>query len=329
LFLASWGRNVPVIVKGLTNIQGSWHPDVFIQECGSEQVTPIDCATDCDVEAPCTIAEYFHAFKEGQFESPRKLKDWPPADHFQTKLPQFHESFGLAVPQGACDVALLSGVQNLAIWYPLNGNPPDLGPKMYIATGDPHNSYGTTKLHLDVTDAVNILTYAPNPSEPAALWHLFPPESLSRLRQYLLDDGHWSAAQGDPIHCQKTYISEDMCKALQSRYGVQAVRIEQHLSDAVFIPAGWAHQVLNVQNAIKIACDFVSIQNLGVTVSLMAEQRAHRIQSGGHGQDVLQLSTLMWHTWRALTTFPQSLLSSTTKIRDSDDRVGNGPQLKD
>ncbi|KAH9915967.1 uncharacterized protein BXZ73DRAFT_54039, partial [Epithele typhae] len=293
LFLAAWGRNIPVVVKGLANIQGSWHPDVFITECGSDQVTPVDCITNSEVEHPCTIAEYFHAFKEGWFESPRKLKDWPPAEYFRSKLPQFHESFVGALPRGAQDVALPSGVQNLATFYPLNGNTPDLGPKLYIATGDPSNSHGTTKLHLDVTDAVNILTYAPEPSKPAAVWHLFPPESLASLRQYLLIISQWSEADGDPIHSQQIYVTEDMCTVLKLQYNVHVVRIEQYLSDAVFIPAGWAHQVLNVQNAIKIACDFVSVQNLSVTASLMSKQREHRIKTNGHGEDILQLDTLM------------------------------------
>ncbi|KAH9911478.1 uncharacterized protein BXZ73DRAFT_56941, partial [Epithele typhae] len=324
LFHATWGRNMPVVVKNLVNIQGSWHPDIFIEECGSDQVTPIDCITDSEIEHPCTIADYFHAFKEGQFESPRKLKDWPPAEYFRTKLPQFHESFVGAVPRGAWDVALPSGVQNLAAFYPLNGNTPDLGPKLYIATGDPGNSHGTTKLHLDVTDAVNILTYVtPDPARPAAIWHLFPPESLPHLRQYLPTTCQWLEEDGDPIHSQQIYVTEDMCKVLESQYNVHVVRIEQRLSDAVFIPAGWAHQVLNVQNAIKIACDFVSVQNLSVTASLRSKQREHRIKSGGHGEDVLQLNTLMWHVWQSLAAYPPPLLS-TTEVREDGNQVSKG-----
>ena len=57
-----------------------------------------------------------------------------------------------------------SGVLNLAHRLPLEINRPDLGPKMYNAYGseDSVGGKGTTNLHLDMTDAVNMMAYAPN-----------------------------------------------------------------------------------------------------------------------------------------------------------------------
>ncbi len=52
---------------------------------------------------------------------------------------------------------------------------------------------------------------------------------------------------------------------------------------------------------IKVACDFVSIQNLEATLSLLKEQRAHRIHSNGP-EDVLQLHILLWYAWLSVTT---------------------------
>jgi len=48
------------------------------------------------------------------------------------------------------------GFMNLATRFPRDLVTPDLGPKMYIAhaSDDGLNGQGTTRLHLDITDAV-------------------------------------------------------------------------------------------------------------------------------------------------------------------------------
>ncbi len=114
---------------------------------------------------------------------------------------------------------------------------------MYIATGPKGygDRYGTTKLHLDVTDAINLLSWCADPTRPAAVWHIFPANSAGLLRQYLRDvQPH--ARSHDPIHSQAIYISDDMLSQLASR-GVRPWTIFQRYGDAVFIPAGCAHQV--------------------------------------------------------------------------------------
>ena len=55
-------------------------------------------------------------------------------------------------------------------------------------------------------------------------------------------------------------------------------------------------QVLNVQNTIKVACDFVSVQNLERVKQMIPSQRLHRIRHDGP-EDVLQLGTLLWYAW--------------------------------
>ena len=53
------------------------------------------------------------------------------------------------------DLNLVNRLSNHYIW-------PDLGPKMYNAYGsnDGEGGAGTTNLHLDMADAVNIMLYA-------------------------------------------------------------------------------------------------------------------------------------------------------------------------
>ena len=49
--------------------------------------------------------------------------------------------------------------------------------------------------------------------------------------------------ESDPIHDQLTYLNADLRERLYYEYGVRGWTIVQCESDAVFIPAGGAHQV--------------------------------------------------------------------------------------
>jgi len=52
-------------------------------------------------------------------------------------------------------------------------------------------------------------------------------------------------------------------------------------------------------DAIKIACDHVSVQHLDQIEQLVAEFREQRLASG-HGEDVLQFYTMLWYAWLSL-----------------------------
>lgn len=59
-----------------------------------------------------------------------------------------------------------SGRLNLASRLPECFVRPDLGPKMYTAYGSAvHPSAGTTNLHLDISDAVNVMVYVGVPGD--------------------------------------------------------------------------------------------------------------------------------------------------------------------
>ena len=120
---------------------------------------------------------------------------------------------------------------------------------MYIAYGNltQDNSHGSTRLHLDVTAAVNIMLYAadhPDGSTGGAIWHIFPASVTTLLREFLLGEPTVGFdGTGDPIHNQSTYLSPPLLALLGSKYGIQPYTIRQAPGDAVFIPAGCAHQV--------------------------------------------------------------------------------------
>jgi lysine-specific demethylase 3 len=55
----------------------------------------------------------------------------------------------------------------------------------------------------------------------------------------------WSGLN-DPIHGQQFYLDEDLRAELYEVKGVRSYRVYQRPGEAVFIPAGCAHQVCNV-----------------------------------------------------------------------------------
>ena len=116
---------------------------------------------------------------------------------------------------------------------------------MYVALASPpeDDRYGTTKLHVDVTDAVNILTWTSGtPSDSAAIWDIVPYSALPTLREFIKICGLFQGA-GDPIHAQAIFLTDETIQKFTAQHKFPIWRIHQRLGDAVFIPAGCAHQV--------------------------------------------------------------------------------------
>ena len=114
----------------------------------------------------------------------------------------------------------------------------------YRTTQDDQHS-GTTPLHKDLSDAVNIMTYAaslPNGRPGFARWHIFDENDSQGIREFLQEYYGLSENDGDPIHAQRFYLTPLMLTTLNER-GITPHTIDQYPGYAVFIPAGCAHQV--------------------------------------------------------------------------------------
>lgn len=134
-------------------------------------------------------------------------------------------------------------------------------------------SKGSTRLHMDMADALNIMTYAapcPDGTPGCAAWDLFRADDSDKLRAFLNqrfgpgkakmngdataptgngkrstagNGGQGMAGINDPIHGQQFYLDEVLKAELYKETGVMSYRFYQRPGEAVFIPAGCAHQV--------------------------------------------------------------------------------------
>ncbi|GMI98458.1 hypothetical protein HRI_003515100 [Hibiscus trionum] len=176
-FQRHWMRGEPVVVRNvLEKTSGlSWEPMVMwraFRETGSNvkfkeetrSVKAIDCLDWCEVEI--NIHQFFKGYLEGRMHETHwpemlKLKDWPSSTLFEERLPRHNAEFISALPfTDYTDPK--SGFLNLATRLPEGSLKPDMGPKTYIAYGfseELGRGDSVTKLHCDMSDAVNVLTH--------------------------------------------------------------------------------------------------------------------------------------------------------------------------
>jgi lysine-specific demethylase 3 len=89
------------------------------------------------------------------------------------------------------------------------------------------------------------------------------------------------------------YLDAEMRQELFDKHRVTSFRVYQYPGQAVFIPAGCAHQVCNLADCIKIALDFVSPHNTHRCQQLVRDFRRENFLRAWK-DDVLQLYNVMW-----------------------------------
>uniref|UniRef100_A0A3Q3VS81 Lysine-specific demethylase n=1 Tax=Mola mola TaxID=94237 RepID=A0A3Q3VS81_MOLML len=339
IFRECWKQGQPVLVSGIDKrLKGHlWQPDAFSKEFGDQDVDLVNCR-NCAIISDVKVRDFWDGFQviskrlqdaEGN-PMVLKLKDWPPGEDFRDMMPTRFDDLmeNLPLPE----YTKRDGRLNLAARLPNFFVRPDLGPKMYNAyglTSSEDRKVGTTNLHLDVSDAVNVMVYVGIPQKegdqeqevmttieegdvdemtkrrvydakekPGALWHIYAAKDAEKIRELLRkvgeEQGQENPPDHDPIHDQSWYLDQILRRRLYEEYGVQGWAIVQFLGDAVFIPAGAPHQVHNLYSCIKVAEDFVSPEHVRHCFRLTQEFR-HLSTTHTNHEDKLQVKNIIYH----------------------------------
>ncbi|KAJ1526457.1 hypothetical protein ONE63_009590 [Megalurothrips usitatus] len=151
---------------------------------------------------------------------------------------------------------------------------------------------------------------------PGALWHIYHARDTNKIRDLLnqvaVERGMSVEPHHDPIHDQTWYLDIVLRDRLLKEYDVKGYAILQCLGDAVFIPAGAAHQVWNLNNCIKVAKDFVSPENVPQCFHLTHEFMKLSDNHTNH-EDKLQIKNIIYHTVKHALSSLQAV-----QVHDSD-----------
>lgn len=173
IFQQQWKRGQPVVVSKVDKCLNMdlWRPESFSKDFGEDANDLVNCLTGTLVPNQ-PMKRFWDGFdyinkriKDEKGEPMLlKLKDWPPGEDFSETLPTRFTDLMKSLP--LWDYTKRNGKFNLASRLPECFVKPDLGPKMYNAYGSAsHPTKGTTNLHLDISDAVNVMVYVGIPKD--------------------------------------------------------------------------------------------------------------------------------------------------------------------
>lgn len=397
LFRAQWKLGKPILVRGMDKLTNMdlWLPQYFSEKFGFYRNDLIDCRHDSIHKH--SMKKYWDNFEQhyGQKKTKKnnnssaaansddnsasnssisnsatnatpdsyplwKMKDWPPSEDFGEILPDHYKDYMDNLPLSTYTTR--NGQLNLACRIPNEMLKPDLGPKLYSAYGTTKFSHkGTTNLHLDVSDAINVMMYVggakafeegsveqeeyyndiinqcdvdlgmkniirKNKGCPGALWHVFKQSDVVALRTFLnkiAEERNINPnLRSDPIHDQIWYLDAALRKRLFDEYGVKPFSILQCMGDAIIIPAGAPHQVKNLNSCIKVATDFVSPENVDQCFQLTREFRKLPDTHINH-EDKLQIKNIVYHAIKDSLSYLQKLepMGFNDSATDEDDSV--------
>eukprot|EP00062_Callorhinchus_milii_P007073 gi/632948309/ref/XP_007889535.1/ PREDICTED: lysine-specific demethylase 3B isoform X1 [Callorhinchus milii] len=249
IFRECWKQGQPVLVSGVHKKLNTalWKPEAFSREFGDQEVDLVNCR-NCAIISDVKVRDFWDGFEviskrlkseEGQ-PMVLKLKDWPPGEDFRDMMPTRFDDLmnNLPLPE----YTKRNGRLNLASRLPNYFVRPDLGPKMYNAYGlitTEDRKVGTTNLHLDVSDAVNVMVYVGVPigennheddtdvsgvtevmktieegdvddvtkkrihkskEKPGALWHIYAAKDAEKIRELLRKVSEEQGQDNPPDH---------------------------------------------------------------------------------------------------------------------------------
>ncbi|XP_013012177.2 probable JmjC domain-containing histone demethylation protein 2C isoform X2 [Cavia porcellus] len=338
LFKECWKQGLPAVVSGVhkkMNIS-LWKAESISLDFGDHQADLLNCKDS--IISNANVKEFWDGFEEVSKRQKNKsgetvvlkLKDCPSGEDFKTMMPARYEDLlkNLPLPE-YCNP---EGKFNLASHLPGFFVRPDLGPRLCSAYGvaaAKDHDIGTTNLHIEVSDVVNILVYVgiakgngilskagilkkfeeedlddilrkrlKDSSEiPGALWHIYAGKDVDKIREFLQkiskEQGLEVLPEHDPIRDQSWYVNRKLRQRLLEEYGVRTCTLIQFLGDAIILPAGALHQVQNFHSCIQVTEDFVSPEHLVQSFHLTQELRL--LKEEINYDDKLQVKNILYH----------------------------------
>ncbi|XP_063637906.1 probable JmjC domain-containing histone demethylation protein 2C isoform X1 [Pan troglodytes] len=338
LFKECWKQGQPAVVSGVhkkMNIS-LWKAESISLDFGDHQADLLNCKDS--IISNANVKEFWDGFEEVSKRQKNKsgetvvlkLKDWPSGEDFKTMMPARYEDLLKSLPLP--EYCNPEGKFNLASHLPGFFVRPDLGPRLCSAYGvvaAKDHDIGTTNLHIEVSDVVNILVYVgiakgngilskagilkkfeeedlddilrkrlKDSSEiPGALWHIYAGKDVDKIREFLQkiskEQGLEVLPEHDPIRDQSWYVNKKLRQRLLEEYGVRTCTLIQFLGDAIVLPAGALHQVQNFHSCIQVTEDFVSPEHLVESFHLTQELRL--LKEEINYDDKLQVKNILYH----------------------------------
>ncbi|XP_032279790.1 probable JmjC domain-containing histone demethylation protein 2C isoform X1 [Phoca vitulina] len=338
LFKECWKHGQPAVVSGVhkkMNIS-LWKAESISLDFGDHQADLLNCKDS--IISNANVKEFWDGFEEVSKRQKMKsgetvvlkLKDCPSGEDFKTMMPARYEDLLKSLPLP--EYCNPEGKFNLASHLPGFFVRPDLGPRLCSAYGvaaAKDHDIGTTNLHVEVSDVVNILVYVgiakgngilskagilkkfeeedlddilrkrlKDSSEiPGALWHIYAGKDIDKIREFLQkiskEQGLEVLPEHDPIRDQSWYVNKKLRQRLLEEYGVRTCTLIQFLGDAIVLPAGALHQVQNFHSCIQVTEDFVSPEHLVQSFHLTQELRL--LKEEINYDDKLQVKNILYH----------------------------------
>ncbi|KAL7873296.1 hypothetical protein AOLI_G00123670 [Acnodon oligacanthus] len=365
LFKENWTQEQPVLVSGLhksLNVS-LWKPEHFSREFSALHSDIYNCRDGSITNL--RVKEFWDGFEDvsKRPKSPKgdpavyRLKDWPSGEEFLALMPSRYEDVMSTLP--IPEYTGPDGSLNLASRLPSFFIRPDLGPRLCCAhgvTACPEQDFGTSNLHVEISDTMSILVYVgiakgngalsktgvlkllerealdesvkkrlrDSGETPGALWHIFLSKDLHKIQDFLQtlsaehaeadaeadSDAEWDN-EADPLREGGWYLSPRLRQRLLKEHGVGSRTLLQFYGDAVIIPAGALHQVMNLHSCIQVNVDFVSPEHAHNSYYLTQELRPLKDQV--NYEDKLQIKNIIYHSVKdAVATLGRHLKEQST-----------------
>ncbi|PON81684.1 WRC domain containing protein [Trema orientale] len=118
-------------------------------------------------------------------------------------------------------------------------------------------------------------------TRPGVSWDVFCRRDVSKVTEYLrLHQKEFGVPESEtydfvtrPLYDERFFLNGYHKRKLKEEFGVEPWSFEQHLGQAVFVPAGCPFQARNLQSNVQLGLDFLSPESLGEAVKLAEEIR--------------------------------------------------------